>query len=89
MKTFEEEVIELVNSIRGLIALDDDAPNYFSFSVVAEGRVRDGEVQIRFKLGESDYQKIVTGDDVQAVVTEYLRRIGWQKAHDYLALAAA
>jgi hypothetical protein len=75
-KSFEDKVTETVKAIRELIAMDDKAPAYFHFSVIAEGRVRDGEVHIQFKLGETDYTNL----------TEYLRRIGWQKAHQYLAL---
>lgn len=85
-KSFEDKVTETVKAIRELIAMDDKAPAYFHFSVIAEGRVRDGEVHIQFKLGETDYTNVVKGDDVHAVLTEYLRRIGWQKAHQYLAL---
>lgn len=84
--SFEERVKEVVAGIRELLAVDDKAPSYFHFAVIAEGRVRDGEVHIQFKLGESDWNNVVKGDNVKAVVAEYLRRIGWQKAHEYLAL---
>src|SRR5512143_2481457 len=84
--TFEQDVVEAVKAIRELIAMDDKAPSYFHFAVIAEGRVRDGDIHIQFKLGESDYNNVVKGDNADAVLKEYLRRIGWQKAHEYLAL---
>jgi len=84
--SLESQVAGTVNSIRDLIAMDDQSPNYFNFRIEAEGRVRDGEVKITFKIGESSYTNVVSGDSVEAVLTEYLRRINWQKAHDYLAL---
>lgn len=87
MKTsFEKQVIATVQALRDLIALDDKAPTYFNFRVEANGRVRDGDVTITFQLGESDYTNTVKGDNVEAVIAEYLRRIGWQKAHQYLSL---
>lgn len=89
MSDFEKATVEVVKGIRTILAADDNGPNYFEFTIKATGRVRDGEVEIKFSLGENGYTNNVSGDKVEAVVTEYLRRIGWQKAHEYLALTAA
>ena len=83
---YETATVAMVAALRDLLKQDDQAPNFFQFTVTAEGRVRDGEVKIMFGVGGNSYTTVVEGDNVQAVIVEYLRRIGWQKSHNYLAL---
>lgn len=89
MNDFEAATIEVVKGIRTVLAADDDSPNYLEFTVKASGRVRDGELEIKFSLSDMYGANNVSGDSVEAVIAEYLRRIGWQKSHEYLALSAA
>lgn len=63
-------------------------PNLSCFDLIinAEGRVDDGEVKITFGVGKYSYDR-VTGDTLQAVLDEFLRRRGWQQVHAPKALA--
>ena len=65
-----------------------DQGSEFEFEIHAKGRVQEGEVKLSFKLADGYYAGVsVTGNSVQGVLDEYLRRQGWTKRNAPLAIA--
>ena len=64
--------------------------NEFHFIVKANGRILDGEVKLSFSLNPNgwDDPRTVTGNSMQGVVDEYLRRAGWNAVNAPLQLGA-
>ena len=85
MTEFEKAVVEEVKRVRTLLSQNDNLTQ-FTFSITAQGRVHSGEVQISFGMG--DYSASVTGNSVDGVVYEHLRRTGWLHANNPLMLTA-
>jgi len=54
--------------------------------ITASGRV-DGDVLISFRVGGSWMSNTVEGGDLEAVLTEYLRRKGWKQRNNPLMLS--
>ena len=85
---FEETFLDAVKQVRNRLTQYETAGNEFSLSCKADGRIHDGETRITYSLGANIYETPVTGDSVDAVVAEYVRRKGWNKQHQYVALSA-
>lgn len=81
----ERAFIAAVVKLRTALAKAETG-SYFEFTAKATGRVQDGDVNVEFVLSKDGYSSVVKGDTVEAVTEEYLRRNGWQSAHNYLAL---
>lgn len=63
----------------------------FHFTIKASGRTMTdrSEVQIVYKLGDSEWgANSVEGDTLENVLSEMLRRHGWNEAHKPLTLPA-
>lgn len=59
----------------------------FDFSIEATGRtLGTNETKIEYKLGY--YSEQVKGGKLEPVITEFLRRKGWQEVNDAVALPA-
>ncbi len=56
--------------------------------ITASGRLHDGDINLKFKLQDSEYDTIncVVGDTLSAVIEEYMRRHGWGKVHNPKAI---
>ena len=66
-----------------------DTLSSFSFSIQASGRVHEGEIKVEFKLAPNTYHSNETcGGNFARVVTEFLRRLGWEEANQPLMLEA-
>ena len=52
------------------------------------GRIVGGDLKVEYRLGEWTEDR-VTGNSIDAVVNEYMRRKGWDKRHAPLAIAYA
>jgi hypothetical protein len=54
----------------------------FSLEIEASGRVLDGDIDLSYSLSKSSYGAgKVSGDKLDAVLDEFLRRNGWEKLH--------
>ena len=54
----------------------------FKIDIEISGRVHDGDVKLEYALSRSAYGSgKVTGDNIQAVLDEFLRRNGWEAVH--------
>jgi len=84
-KNFEGQVMAIVKDIRERLAVLTDT-NTFDFHIKASGRVNDGDVEIKFTLGTLYGSNHCEGGQLFAVVEEYMRRHGWNKAHAPLCL---
>ncbi len=82
MTKFEQAVLDEVARVRGKLQPHD--LSHFQFTIKAEGRVQDGDVKVVFALGE--YSETVRANSVDAALTEYMRRHGWEQMHDGLCL---
>ncbi len=83
--TFEEHLVQTVKDIRTQL---QGMENLSSFELVikAEGRVHEGDVEITFKLEHGYYEGTTTGNNIDAVVTEFMRRMGWKQLNMPLCL---
>lgn len=79
MTKFEQACIDEVKRIRELLQ-NFDAITSFSFAVNASGRIRDGEVELTFGVG--NYSPLVVANSVDGALNEYMRREGWQKRNN-------
>lgn len=77
-QSFEDIVTAKVKEIREYLASRDDGEilNHFVFRIEASGRVHDGHVKIEFSMADYDYPS-VRGNNVKMVLSEYVRRHGW------------
>lgn len=81
----EEALIEAVVAIREEMSGLEDPPSYFNFNIEVDGRVLDGDLEIKFSFGGS-YVETTKGGNLSRVTAEYLRRFGWNKRNDPLCL---
>lgn len=85
--SFEEHLIQVMKDMRAALAKADVSDMRFDIEV--SGRVHDGDLSIRFKLGKEYGQSMAMGDSIGAVTDEFLRRARWDARHDPLRLPAA
>lgn len=79
----KREIKRLRNKLKAV-----DEISEFQLIIEASGRVNDGEVKLAFKLSPNTWGgSTVTGRELRAVEEEMLRRHGWQKKNDPLAIA--
>ena len=57
------------------------------FDVEVEGRVHDGDVEVRFRLGECYGEKQAIGNRLGPVLREYMRRHHWEKENAPLCIS--
>lgn len=89
MSKLHTEVCNAVNAIRE--ALGKANVGQFHFTIEAEGRTETGSCSILIEYTVTDGRyggNRVKGNSVRAVVTEMLRRHGWNEAHAPLMLTA-
>lgn len=85
-KAYEETIKEIVNYIRDELKQIEELPS-LDFEISADGRLHDGAIKIKFKLGSSySAGGAVEGGDLEAVLLEYMRRFGWDKRNQPLEL---
>ena len=53
----------------------------FCFAIRVDGRVHSGDLKVEFQIGESSYAMDVKGGTYRAVIEEFMRRHGWDKAN--------
>lgn len=83
MTKFEQACIAEVKRIREMLQ-DCDSVSSFSFAVNASGRVRDGEIELTFGVG--NYSPHVIANSVDGALQEYMRREGWQKRNNPICI---
>jgi hypothetical protein len=81
-KTLEDAVIATAKEIRE--ELDKLNVSRMDLSITIEGRVGDGDLEIKYGLGE--WGADVKGGTLAPVVQEFLRRKGWNESHAPLCL---
>jgi hypothetical protein len=65
----------------------DETLHSFGLRIDISGRVHDGDLKLKFTIGDSEYfSQSVTGDSLQAVIDEFMRRRGWTAIHSPKAL---
>lgn len=90
--SFEGAIKREVQRIRQKLLVASNAglllSNYLYLSISAKGRITDGEIKIQFTLYENEYaSNPVNGNSSQTVTEEFLRRAGWQKVNDPIAIS--
>lgn len=75
---------ELKRVRKALQAVEDLSE--FMLKIEMSGRVHSGDVLLKYGIGASSFTTTVSGDNLQAVLDEFLRRSGWQKIHAAKAL---
>lgn len=61
----------------------------FRLDIEAQGRVSEGDIEIKFRLGEIYGDSQVIGNDWAAVTEEFIRRHSWKKRHAPLRLTTS
>ncbi len=62
-----------------------DSLHSMLFRIEIEGHIHEGDLKVSYGLGSS-YSPDVTGDSIQEVTEEYLRRKGWNERHAPLSI---
>lgn len=85
--SFEGALKREIKRIRNRLK-DVEEISEFSVKIEASGRVHDGEVKLSFAIAPNSYgYNEVKGRELNAVLEEMMRRHGWQKKNDPLAIA--
>ena len=84
---YEESIKEMARYIRNNLQPIEELSS-INFELSINGRPHDGELRIQFKLG-STYEPggVVKAGNLDAVISEYQRRFGWDKRHKPLELS--
>ena len=82
--SFEGAVKREVKRVREQLQKLNDLAS-FRMEIVAHGRVHEGDVKLKFIVGK-EYGGEVSGDNMRAVLEEFMRQHGWKKAHDPVAI---
>lgn len=53
----------------------------FCFDLRIEGRVHSGDLRVEFRIGENQYAQDVKAGTYRAMIEEFMRRHGWDKAN--------
>jgi len=84
--SYEATIKEIVNYVRDELKKIEEISN-LDFEITADGRLHDGSINIKFKLGSSySIGGMVEGGRLDAVLTEYMRRFGWDVRNKPLEL---
>jgi len=79
---FKQAAIDVRNQLSNV-----DGLYTFNLRLEADGHVHQGDINITIKLGSGTYSIGVEGNRLEPVVTEYMRRNGWDKANAPLCLS--
>lgn len=77
-KPFEQVVKALAQELRR--AFNHADLNHVRFSSSISGRTH-GDLEISFEVSDQSWGGEVTGNSIQAIIDELLRRHGWNKRH--------
>lgn len=80
MHELHKALVKAIIELRKTLAATDLSGS-FRLDIEVQGRVQGGDARIEYKLGEQYSSDNTTGDELPAVVDEYLRRCGWAKRH--------
>jgi len=84
--TIEEIFKQTAIGVRDQLA-DMDSLYSFNLRLEADGHVHQGDINITIKLSSGTYSTGVEGNRLEPVVTEYMRRNGWDDANAPLCLS--
>jgi hypothetical protein len=82
---FHEQVLAAVAELRRRLA-PHEAENRFHLEILCTGRVRGGLIEITYKLSRGSYEPQTKGNLLEPVITEFIRREGWDSVHAPLML---
>jgi hypothetical protein len=86
--SFHESLIDAVAEVRRRLAEADISSVCLDIEV--RGRALSGNLELVYKLSLDSYgSSVVRGFDLEAVISEFLRRQGWQDNNQPLMLPAA
>jgi hypothetical protein len=83
---FEDALIEVVQEMREQMCDLEDPPTYFDFNITVDGRVLDGDLEIKFIFNNSGYSNQTRSGNLHKAFDEFRRRYGWNKQNDPLCL---
>lgn len=87
MHEFDETIKNLAIYVREQLAQVDEIHS-INFSIDISGRAHDGELKVKYEIGTSYSDGgTVKGPILDVVLTEYLRRFGWDKRNQPLELS--
>lgn len=86
MDNLHREIILATANLRKRLA-DADLGGTFTLNIVVSGRIQDGEVKCEYKLCRN-YGPDTKGHSLDPVITELLRREGWEERNAPLTLPA-
>lgn len=83
----ESAVISALIEMRRRLNALDNPPNSMELTILASGRVLDGDLEITFRLDDCGYPSTsAKGGNLTNVVNEFVRRFEWKRHNDPLCL---
>ena len=83
-KNLHDELVAAVETIRE--RANDCNIGYFDLMITCSGRTSTDRADVRLEYRIGDYDSNAKGGNLEAVLVEWCRRIGWNKANAPLAL---
>jgi hypothetical protein len=80
MPTLHELLTEEAQRVRQTLSQIDSLSS-FRLDIEISGRVHSGELKIEYKLGEQYTLNFVSSNEITSLVEEFMRRHGWNEAH--------
>ena len=86
MKAITELLTPVIEDIRK--ELGNHNIGNFHLEIRSEGRTETGGFLLTYRLSECNYTPHVEGNDLSYVVTEFVRRNGWQKLNEPIMITS-
>ncbi len=84
--SFEGALKREIKRVRRELAKMEALP-YMRLQITVEGRLHDGDMKLSYNISDQYGINSTTGDELQSVIDEYMRRHGWQATHAPKAIA--
>jgi hypothetical protein len=82
-KEFHSTIVALAERVRAELQ-QCETLRRMDFTIEVEGRIHYGDMELKYWIGK--YAKELKGNNIDELLTEWLRRHGWELAHQPLCL---
>jgi hypothetical protein len=82
-REFHSTIVALAERVRAELQ-QCETLHRMDFTIEVEGRVHEGDMELKYWIGE--YSKELKGNNIDELLTEWLRRHGWELDHQPVCL---
>lgn len=83
---YQQTIKELVRYVRERLQVSEQS-SHFTFNISATGNTHSGELKVEIQLDETyKFNVRVSGGELESVIDEHLRRLGWTEQNAPLCL---